>query len=136
MQMIIYKTDYITILYHETDKMVETVWHGFASSKDYRANLQQYIEVLKKYAVERWLGDYTKSRVIRPVDQAWTVNEWAPAFMPLTTNIVKMARIKSLDVSAQISSDNIRQDLNTNHLPFQFEDFENHEDARKWLLQV
>lgn len=133
--MVIYKTDYIKIFYHEQEKLVETVWQDFAASKNYRSALEQYIEVIKAHDVKRWLGDYRLARVVRPVDQQWTVTEWAPIFLPLATGIDKMARVKSIDVAAQISSDNMRQEYDTSRFPFQFRDFDDYDKAKAWLLE-
>lgn len=132
--MILYKTDFVEILYHEQHQMVETVWQNFASSKRYRLAMDQYIEVIKTHNVKRWLGDYRLARVIRPIDQEWMVTKWAPAFMPLANGIDKMARVKAQDVAAQISSDNMRQEYDTSRFPFQFRDFEDYDKARAWLL--
>ncbi|MBD1396503.1 hypothetical protein H9Q13_04945 [Pontibacter sp. JH31] len=133
--MVIYNTDYIKILYHEQHKMVETVWLGFAGSKDYRAALDQYIDVLQTHEVRRWLGDQRQARVVRPVDQQWTVRTWAPVFVTLIGGIKKMARVKSKDVAALISSDNMRHDIDFSKLPLEFRDFEDYDKAKAWLLE-
>ena len=132
--MIIYKTDCITIYYHQQDQLVEATWHAFASSRDYRAAMMYYVEALRKYEVKRWLGDYRKSRVVRPVDQIWTINEWAPLFMSHTASLEKLARVKSQDVSALISFDNMRQAVYGGQQPFEYRELELYGKARAWLL--
>lgn len=132
--MIIYKTNCLTITYQEPDKLIESTWHAYAAGKEYREALLQYVEVLKSYDVRRWLGDYRQARVVRLADQEWTVREWSALFFPLTLKLEKMVRIKSLDVSARISSENMFQHLHAGQMPFLFKEFEDYTEAREWVL--
>jgi hypothetical protein len=132
--MIIYKTDFLTIAYYESDKLIEATWQTYAAGEDYRAGLLQYVEALRNYDVKCWLGDYRQARVVRLADQQWTREEWAPLFFPLSSQLDKMARVKSIDVAARISSENMFQDLDLNALPFTFMEFEDYGKARHWVL--
>lgn len=134
--MIIYHTDCITIYYHQQNQMIEATWYAFASSRDYRAALMYYVEALKRYEAKRWLDDYRKSRVVRPVDQIWTIREWAPLFMEHAISLERLARVKSQDVSAQISFDNMRASVYGGQQPFAFRELEQYGEARAWLLGV
>lgn len=132
--MIIYKSDCITITYHEAEKLIEVTWHNYAASEDYRAALLQYVEALKNYDVRRWIGDYRKARVVRIADQNWTTQEFGPLFFPLCLKLEKMSRVKSTDVSARISFENMSQQINMSQLPFMFKEFEGYNEAREWVL--
>ncbi|WP_162055935.1 hypothetical protein [Pontibacter pamirensis] len=132
--MLFYKSKYTEIHYHEEDKLVETVWLGFASSSDYRQSLAAYVEVIRAQEVERWLGDYREARVVRLADQAWAVKEWAPVFMPLASNLKKMAKVNAKDLFNQVSSTNMKQQLDVTRLPFPFQEFDDYDEARAWVL--
>jgi hypothetical protein len=133
--MIIYKSDCITITYHEADKLIEATWHTYAASEDYRAALLQYVEALKNHEVRRWIGDYRQARVVRVADQDWTTQEWGALFFPHCLKLEKMSRVKSTDVSARISFENMSQQIDMNQLPFIFQEFESYDEAREWVLE-
>jgi hypothetical protein len=132
--MLIYKSDCTEIYYYPNEKMIETRWLGFATSREYRKALGAYLDAIKKYEVKRWLGDYRQARVVRLKDQAWVAAEWAPLFMPLAVSIEKMAKVKSRDISSEISSDNIRGKLPDARIPFLFKAFDGYQEARTWVL--
>ncbi|WP_299700721.1 hypothetical protein [uncultured Pontibacter sp.] len=132
--MIIYKSDCITLTYHEADKLIEATWHTYAASKEYRAALLQYVEALKHYEVRRWLGDYRQARVVRVADQNWTTREWGALFFPHCMKLEKMSRVKATDVSARISFDNMSQYMSPSQMPFNFKEFEEYDAAREWVL--
>jgi hypothetical protein len=132
--MLIYQSDCTEIYYFQDEKLIETRWLGFASSREYRKALGAYLDAIKNYEVKRWLGDYRQARVVRLKDQAWVASDWAPTFMPLTAKIEKMAKVKSLDISSKISSDNIRERLPEDSMPFLFKEFDDYQQARAWVL--
>lgn len=132
--MIIYKTDYITIDFQEHEQLLEVTWHGYAAGPDYRAALMQYVEALRNHKVKYWLGDYRLARVVRVSDQEWTMREWGPLFFPLSGQLEKMARVKSTDVAARISAENMFKDIDLQAIPFQFVEFDDFDEARAWLL--
>lgn len=132
--MLIYRSDCAEIHYFQDEKLIETKWHGFASSREYRKALGAYLHALSHYPVTYWLGDYRQARVVRLKDQAWVAAEWAPLFLPLAAQIKKMARVRSLDISSKISSDNIQGHLSQAGLPYEFQAFDDYEEARAWVL--
>ena len=132
--MIIYKKDYITIAYYEADKLLEITWLAYASSAAYREAMLQYIEALQKYEVKRWLDDSRQARVVRLSDQKWTTEEWVPRFLEQASHLEKMARVRSTDISARISSENIFRHIDHSRFPYGFMEFEFYGEARNWLL--
>lgn len=132
--MLFYSSIYTEIHYHEEEKLVETVWQGFAPSTSYRESLCAYIEVVKSHEVQRWLGDYRDAGVVRLIDQEWATKEWAKVFMPLAAGFKKMAKVNAMDVANKISSDNMKQRLDPSKLPFPFREFDDYEEARAWVL--
>ena len=133
--MLFYKSEYLEIYYYQEQKLVETRWLAFAPSKDYREGLSHYLEVMRRHEAKLWLGDYRLARVIRLEDQQWAAQEWFPAFLPLTAGIERMARVQSLDVFNQVSSDNMKEKIDINGLPFLFSEFRHYDDAKGWLLE-
>ena len=132
--MIIYKKDYISIAYYEAEQLLEITWLAYASSAEYREAKLQYIEALKKYQIKRWLTDYRQARVVRLTDQQWTASEWAPQFFEHARNLEKLARVKSTDISARISTENIYRSFSQYKYPYIFMEFEFYGEARNWLL--
>ncbi|PVY42154.1 hypothetical protein [Pontibacter virosus] len=132
--MIIYKKDYISIAYYKPEQLLEITWLAYASSAAYREAMLHYIEALQKYEVKRWLGDYRQARVVRLSDQQWTIEEWAPLFFEQANQLEKMARVRSTDISARISSENMYKSLDYTQLPYPYMEFELYGNARNWLL--
>jgi hypothetical protein len=133
--MLFYKSDYLEIYYEHEQKLVETRWLAFAPSKDYREGLSHYLDVIRRQEAKLWLGDYRLARVIRLEDQQWAAREWFPTFLPLAAGIERMARVQSVDVFSQVSSDNMKEKIDMGGLPFLFSEFRHYEDAKAWLLQ-
>lgn len=133
--MLFYKSDHLEIYYYQERKLVETRWLAFAPSKDYREGLDHYLDMIRRQEVRLWLGDYRLARVIRLEDQQWAAREWFPAFLPLAAGIERMARVQSVDVLNQISSDNMKDKIDIDGLPFLFSEFRHYEDAKAWLLE-
>lgn len=132
--MIIYKKDYINIAYYEAEKLLEVSWLAYASSAAYREAMLQYIEALRKYEVKRWLEDLRQARVVRLSDQTWTKEEWAPLFFQEVKHLEKIARVRSTDISARISSENMFRALDYSHVQYGLMEFEFYGEARNWLL--
>ncbi|PKV75089.1 hypothetical protein [Pontibacter ramchanderi] len=132
--MIIYKKDYISIAYYEAEKLLEITWLAYAPSGAYREAMLHYLHALQHYDIKRWLIDYRLSRVVRPSDQEWTRNEWLPRFIEQSQQLEKLARVKSTDISARISSENMLRHIDRSQLPYKFMEFEYYGEARSWLL--
>ncbi|MDO6391252.1 hypothetical protein Q4E40_14020 [Pontibacter sp. BT731] len=132
--MIIYKRDYISIAYYKAEQLLEITWLAYASSSAYREAMLQYIEALRKYEVKRWLEDHRQARVVRLSDQKWTKEEWAPLFFEQASHLEKIARVRSTDISARISSENMFRYLDYSQLQYGLMEFEFYGEARNWLL--
>ncbi|EJF08209.1 MULTISPECIES: hypothetical protein [Pontibacter] len=132
--MIIYKKNYINIAYYEAEQLLEITWSAYAASAEYREAMLQYIHILKNYEVKRWLDDYRQARVVRLSDQKWTKEEWAPLFYPHAQQLDKMARVRSNDISARISCENMFKTVDNSTLPYSFREFEQYGEARNWIL--
>ncbi|GGG16157.1 hypothetical protein [Pontibacter amylolyticus] len=132
--MIIYKKDYISIAYYEAEKLLEVTWLAYAASAAYREAMLQYIEALRKYEVKRWLEDHRQARVVRLSDQKWTIEEWAPLFFQEVKSLEKIARVRSTDISARISSENMFRYLDYSQFQYGLMEFEFYGEARNWLL--
>ncbi|PSR51958.1 hypothetical protein AHMF7605_29045 [Adhaeribacter arboris] len=133
--MVFYQSSCLEIYYEETYKFVETRWLRFASSQEYRASLAAYLEIIQTHEVRRWLGDYRQARVVRLEDQQWAALTWAPSFFSQAGNIERMAKVNARDIASQISAHNMKRDLNEDKLPFLFQEFDNYDQARAWVLQ-
>ncbi|AKQ45165.1 hypothetical protein TH63_05205 [Rufibacter radiotolerans] len=133
--MILYKSDCLEIQYHKEYKLIETRWLQFATSNEYRAGLNQYLEAVSRNEVRLWLGDYRLGKVVKLEDQEWAAKDWFTRFLPLSTGIEKMARVQAQDIFSQISSDGMKEKLDIDGLPFQFSEFKYYESAKDWLLE-
>ncbi|SIT77201.1 hypothetical protein [Pontibacter indicus] len=132
--MILYKKDHISIAYYEAEKLLEITWLAYTSSAAYREAMLQFIEALRKYEINHWLEDSRQARVVRLSDQQWTTEEWVPLFIEEARQLEKVARVRSTDISARISSENMFRDFDHSQLSYSFMEFEFYGEARNWLL--
>ncbi|WP_439882729.1 hypothetical protein ACSX1A_06065 [Pontibacter sp. MBLB2868] len=132
--MLYYKSDYLEI-YYSQGGLVETRWLKFASSEEYRAGLAMYSDVVRQKEVKLWLGDYRLAKVVRLHDQGWAAREWFPQFIALATDIKRMARVQSMDIFNETSSENIKRKINIEGLPFEFTEFKDYDEGRAWVLE-
>ena len=132
--MLLYNSKYTEIHYHEKEKLVEAVWHGFAPSMAYRKSMDTYIEVIRGYEVQRWLWDYREAGIVRPTDLEWAATVWAPVFMPLAARLKKVAKVNATDMFNQVSFDSVRKSMGVDNSPFPFREFDDYREARAWVL--
>ncbi len=133
--LVCYKSSCLTIYYQPDKKMARSQWYGFATSVDYRKGLLAYLDVMKRYDVRLWLGDYKQARVIRQKDQVWTKQEWYPQLISVAQKIKKFARIQSTDIFHRIGIENMLAMTPAQPLPFTVKEFSGIDEAQAWLLQ-
>ena len=126
----LFKTDFIEIKYFTSNKLVETTWVGLAPVQEYRNALKGALAILKTHDVKRWIGDYRLAQEPKN-DEEWTLNEWAPAFLNGTTKLEKMAKVNS--VTLPNNARNISEKLNLGNSPFLYQEFDDYEEAKKWI---
>ncbi len=114
--------------------MVRTQWKGFANSEEYRQILNTYLQLVTEKKVLRWIGDNTNAKAIRPSDQEWTVQEWAPKFSA-QGNVERMAVIVSKDIFNKMAVDNILLKAGI-AVRFDTHYFDNEAAALAWVMEA
>ncbi|GAB2534514.1 STAS/SEC14 domain-containing protein [Rufibacter soli] len=131
--MVYFRNDTITIKYDEELQLVRTQWHGYAGSEEYREILTMYLQLVREKPVTRWIGDNTKAKAIRPVDQEWTTKEWAPKFSQ-EGNVKKLAVIVSKDIFNKMAVENMIMKAE-GVIGFDTQYFSNEEQAYAWAME-
>ncbi|TPE41020.1 hypothetical protein [Pontibacter mangrovi] len=130
--MLYLKSEYITIEYFATDELVKTKWLEYAPSAEYRKILRTFLRMQKKHRIKKWLADYSDAKVVRPVDQKWTVEEWGPKFFS-SLHLRCVAIVNPADVFGRMSVNFIMSQINMQELPVEVCFFDKPEEAIAWL---
>lgn len=129
--MVYHKSDYIVVEYFSNQKLVKTKWLKYTPSAEYRKTLLLFLHLQKKYRIRKWLADFSDAKVVRPVDQQWTVEVWAPTFFsfPFTKYV---AVVQPNDLFGKMSIDFIWNQISVAEFPIEVRCFEHEIDAIGW----
>lgn len=118
------------------------VWHGFASSDDFRAACMRAYALARDRRLAKSINDARLLRILSLADQQWFLEEYLPMVLDL--------RISSHYYSASLmpkayfgrwSADVVGQALDAVHRQYKgihtiTQYFDNEADARAWLLSL
>lgn len=119
-------------MYFASEELVKTKWLEFAPSAEYRKILSTLLRLQKKQKIRKWLADYSDAKVVRPVDQKWTIEEWGPAFFS-APHLHCVAIVNPKDVFGKISLDAIMRQINLVEHSVEVCFFDELEEATSWL---
>jgi hypothetical protein len=125
---------FASIHYDEKQKLLKTVWNGFANGEEYRAFLNTLLDFYKKHEVLYSFSDNRNMKAIRQVDQEWTNDVFLAEFFKIST-IKRAATIVSEDIFNRMAVDNIMIKANK-HITFDMKFFDSENQAIKWLLET
>lgn len=132
--MLLHKTIHLEIYYHKQEQFIETCWKNPALSLDYQNCLNAYVQVIQQYKVKCWLDDQRQAGLVRATDQQWAIREWTSNFIPFAGKLKKIAQVNSPDVFNYGLSTILQHIIYLGKTPFCFREFDNHPDAKNWLL--
>lgn len=124
-----YDTDYLTVRYDDSVDAVVMNWHDFAQGEDFRDGLDTGLELVNEKRAENWLADLREMGAVAEDDQEWANTDWFPRAMG--TSLTNMAIIKPESVVANMSVDNIMQEVEGGELTTHY--FDNRPEAEQWL---
>jgi hypothetical protein len=76
-------------------------WQGFVPSDEYREGLLEALQVSRQAGLQNWIMDMKHMKVIRQMDQEWTLNTWFPQFQLL--GVKRLAFVISEDIFNQMA---------------------------------
>jgi hypothetical protein len=124
-----YDTSHLTVEYDESMDAVVMDWHDFAQGEDYRSGLDNGLELVKRKKARNWLADLREMGTVSEDDQEWSNTDWFPRAMG--TSLSNMAIIKPESVVADMSVDNIMEEVEGGELTTHY--FDNRLEAEQWF---
>lgn len=76
--MIYINEPYVTMSWDEENHFIYTEWKAYAEAEKYRDPMEQGIKVMKERKCNKVLVDSRNLKVINPLDQKWTIEDWTP----------------------------------------------------------
>ncbi|WP_299263947.1 STAS/SEC14 domain-containing protein [Halorientalis sp.] len=126
-----HEADHLTVRYDESVDAVVMNWHNFARGEDFREGLDTGLELVEKRGAKNWLADLREMGTVADDDQEWSNTDWFPRAMG--TSLLNMAIIKPESVVANMSVDNIMQEVEGGDLTTHY--FDNRDEAEQWLKE-
>lgn len=115
-------------LWRELGALVNT-WTGFLKGEEYRALMNQAVEMLQRHGISKVLADVSQLRPLVPEDMSWTTEDWAPR--AVAAGMREMAVVLPRNVFAQLSVTRVVENLGDERIvTAQFDDVRN---ALAWL---
>lgn len=129
--MAYYDKQHLTAEYNSHTDTVVMNWHGFAEGEAFREGLDAGLELVKEKGARNWLADLRELGAVDQDDQEWSNEEWFPR--ALETSLTNMAIVQPESVIANMSVDNIMQEVGDGAITTHY--FDDREDAEEWLAE-
>lgn len=132
-----------TLSYDPSIPCSHMVWHGFASSQDFRAACLRAYELTRQHRLSKGISDARNLRIISLADQQWFLEEYLPMVLDLriSTNYYS-AVLMPKDFFGRQSIDTIADQVE-NVMEHRYQGiqittryFDNEAEARAWLLSL
>lgn len=138
---IIYRDAVCTLSYDPEVPCSHMVWHGFASSTDFRAACMRALELVSEKRLTKGLSDARHLRVISVADQEWFTNDYLPMALALNLGPSYSAVIVPHDFFGKQSLDSLRGGVedklaHETDVEATTRYFDNEAAAREWLMSV
>lgn len=132
-----------TLSYDPSIPCSHIVWHGFASSHDFRAACMRAYELTREHRLSKGISDARNLRIISLTDQQWFLEEYLPMVLDLriSTNYYSAVLMpkdyfgrQSIDSIADQVEEAMVSQYQGIHTTTRY--FDNEADARAWLLSL
>jgi len=116
-----------SVLLDDEVPCLTVIWKREASSVQLRMVHEKLLELIRRYKINKILGDDTALPHIDPKDQAWIVRDWMPRAVAAG---LKLAANKSPDAYfGRLAVETIKASQSL----LAIRSFEHFEEARRWL---
>ncbi len=120
------------------------VWHGFASSADFRATCMRGLDLMRERRFSKGISDARNLRIISLADQQWFTEEYVPMVLELGLSpVLYSAVVLPRDFFGRQSLDQIVDQVDEVMTQTTYQDqrirteyFEDYADARAWIMNV
>ena len=132
-----------TLSYDASVPCSHIVWHGFASSQDFRAACLRAYELMRQHRLSKGISDARNLRIISLTDQQWFTDEYLPMVFGLQISSTYYSAVivpkdyfgrQSLDAIAEMAQSVITQKYEGLQATTRY--FDNEDDARQWLMSL
>ena len=130
--MIFLKTDYVTVQYNESLKLVEVEWHGLVQSNYYRETLNMVLDLIEEKNLEYFLVNRLNMERISLNDEKWRQEEWYPRF--LKSSVKKAASVICKDHYTEVAVSRLIEEKDK-IIKIERRSFSEYQEAKNWLLQ-
>lgn len=128
-----YESKYLSIEFNQERKVLFSRWttHEYMSNEEYREEMEKYMESVIKYQPTNILVHSTEAKYVVPVEtQDWMTAKLHTLYEEYNTK--KVAVIMSTDFIAQLSFEQVVEDVQSQSLQLIF--FDNEQKGIEWLL--
>ncbi len=130
----LYKDKYLKIIYHEGDKLMQSVWlpesEEIIDDETIKAEIQNAVKYLMEYKPEKLLADDRDRRFPYSVSiQQWVAKTLGEACA--ASGVKKFAVLYPKEFVAKVSTELTAKE--TEHRPYLFKFFTNYFEAIEWL---
>lgn len=70
--------EFATLVFHEEQKIVHHTFHKPIGGDDFRAVLNNGVELLRKHQAHKWLSDDRANSALSDADTQWSMTNWFP----------------------------------------------------------
>ncbi len=121
-----------TTEYNPELQCVVSVWHGYASSNQFRAICERALDLVIKHDLKKGISDNRGMKNIAVADQEWVMKDFLPRL--LATGYHTSATIIPTDHLAQMTLKELSSKIDENELKQRF--FKMMSEAKTWIKTV
>jgi hypothetical protein len=141
---VIYSDAVSTLYYDSSVPCSHIIWHGFASSADFRAACMRSLELMQARSLYKGISDARNLRIIGMADQQWFTEEFVPQVLSLGLSpVFYSAVVVPNDFFGRQSLDQIVEQVDDvmakpayHDIQVRTEYFDNSDAARQWLKHI
>lgn len=129
---VLYEDKAMTISWNEDDRIIESVWKGFATGEAYQNPLEKLLELVKSKKTSKILSDMRNMSAVSQSDQEWVEKDFMPRMIEagikywalvFPTSVVATMSLKQMEQAVQEGIKPPFDQLNTDNI----------EEGRTWL---
>jgi hypothetical protein len=80
---VVHETEYARVHVGRPTRLVVLEWFAYANPAQFRQTLEDALRIAQELRCERWVAHNQRLRVIAPVSQRFTAEDWWPRFATL-----------------------------------------------------
>ena len=127
---VVHETEYARVHVGRPTRLLVLEWFAYANPAQFRQMLEDALRIGRELGCERWVGHNQRLRVIAPVSQRFTAEDWWPRFATLPLR--RLGIVVTEDDFGRISLERIIERA-TPASPFDIRYFPTLDEARAWV---